>query len=87
MTIHALEPLPPVTARLPWPEDQPTVPLWPDAAQAFSIGRSQAYALASGDAFPCPVLRIGSRWRVPTAALRAALGLAVSENDSMVGLV
>jgi hypothetical protein len=80
VTLHALEPLPAPAARIPWPEDEPTVPLWPDAARAFSIGRSQAYALASSDDFPCPVLRIGSRWRVPTAALRGALGLPVSQD-------
>ena len=81
MTLHALEPLPAESPRIPWPEDQPTVPLWPDAARAFSIGRSQAYALASGEAFPCPVLRIGSRWRVPTAALRGALGLPLTQEE------
>lgn len=44
------------------------------AARAFGIGKSMAYELAGRGEFPCRVVRIGSRWVVPTAELRAALG-------------
>lgn len=43
------------------------------AARAFGIGKTMAYRLAASGEFPCKVTRIGSRWVVPTAALRAAL--------------
>ncbi|TWS20984.1 helix-turn-helix domain-containing protein [Tsukamurella asaccharolytica] len=45
------------------------------AARALGIGKSMAYRLADQGKFPCPIMRIGSRWVVPTAGLRAALGL------------
>ncbi len=45
------------------------------AAQALRIGRTTAYALARDGDFPCPVLRVGVEYRVPTAGLRRVLGL------------
>jgi hypothetical protein len=55
------------------PEDQPTVPLWPDTGKALNLSRSATYdAAARGD---IPVLRIGRVLRVPTSRLRAMLGL------------
>lgn len=62
---------------LPWPEEIPMVPLWPDAARTFCVARSRAYQLAGRDEFPVPVLRIGSRWMVRTADIRRELGLQV----------
>ncbi|WP_216215736.1 helix-turn-helix domain-containing protein [Amycolatopsis aidingensis] len=47
------------------------------AARALRIGRTTAYALARDGAFPCPVLRIGHGYRVPTAGLLRVLGLDV----------
>jgi hypothetical protein len=38
--------------------------------------------LVKHDAFPVRVLRVGGRWRVPTADLRRALGLTVDEDDA-----
>lgn len=46
------------------------------AARAFGIGKTMAYQLAAAGKFPCKVDRIGSRWVVSTAALRAALAAA-----------
>ncbi|AXC38120.1 excise [Gordonia phage Ayotoya] len=46
------------------------------AGRAFGIGKSTAYKLAKAGAFPCDVKRVGSRWVVPTAELRRALGVA-----------
>jgi hypothetical protein len=60
---------------IPDPADQPTVPLWPDAARAFGLGRARAFELARRGELPFVVYRLGRSWRVPTAALRRALGL------------
>ncbi|MGW4527728.1 DNA-binding protein [Amycolatopsis sp. NPDC004378] len=46
------------------------------AARALSIKRTTAYALARGGSFPCPVLRVGGAYRVPTVGLLRVLGLA-----------
>ena len=62
----------------PWPEETPIVPLWPDAAESFRIGRSRAYLMARQGTFPVPVLRVGGRWMVLTAELRKGLGLPVT---------
>lgn len=45
------------------------------AARALGIGKSTAYAAARAGTFPVRVLKVGSRYVVPTADLRTALGL------------
>lgn len=45
------------------------------AARALGLGRSTAYELARRDEFPCPVLRVGSSYRIPTAGLLRLLGI------------
>jgi predicted DNA-binding transcriptional regulator AlpA len=50
----------------------------PTAARALSIGRTLAYQLARAGQFPVPVLRLGSRYRVPSSALLAALGIQLA---------
>jgi predicted DNA-binding transcriptional regulator AlpA len=47
----------------------------PTAASIFGLGRALAYELAKNDDFPVPVIRVGSRYRVPVAAILAALHL------------
>ena len=47
------------------------------AGRALGIGRTRAYELARAGQFPCPVIRVGSTWRVPTAGLLVLLGLPV----------
>jgi len=44
------------------------------AARALGIRRTAAYALARGGSFPCPVLRVGGSYRIPTAGLLRVLG-------------
>ena len=44
----------------------------PTAGRIFGLGRSLAYELAKNDQFPAPVLRIGSRYRVPVAGILTA---------------
>jgi hypothetical protein len=48
------------------------------AGQILGLSRSTAYALAADDTFPVPGLRIGSGYRVPVAALLAALHIPLS---------
>jgi predicted DNA-binding transcriptional regulator AlpA len=45
----------------------------PTAAAIFGISRSVAYDLVKAGAFPVPVLRFGTRYRIPVAAILAAL--------------
>lgn len=45
------------------------------AAHALGISKSTAYASVSAGTFPVRVIRVGSRYVVPTADLRAVLGL------------
>ena len=49
------------------------------AGRALGLGRTKAYELARAGQFPCPVIRAGSAWRVPTAGLLAILGLPVAQ--------
>ncbi|MEV4677288.1 helix-turn-helix transcriptional regulator [Actinomadura geliboluensis] len=44
------------------------------AARALGLSRTYAYQLAKNNQFPCKVIRIGTCYRVPTAALLAVLG-------------
>ena len=50
-----------------------TVTTVPVAAAIFGLSRSVAYELIKTNAFPIPVLRFGSRYRVPVAAILTAL--------------
>ena len=45
------------------------------AAKALGVSKSTAYALAQKGEFPVRVVKIGSRYVVPTADLRALLGM------------
>ncbi|MFJ7274669.1 DNA-binding protein [Kitasatospora sp. NPDC098663] len=45
------------------------------AARAFGICLGTAYNLVHRGAFPCPVIRTGYRYRVPTVGLLSALGI------------
>ena len=47
----------------------------PTAAGIFGLGRALAYELAKNDQFPVPVLRVGTRYRVPVAPILTALHL------------
>jgi hypothetical protein len=58
------------------------------AAKAFGIHVNTAYRLARQDTFPCPVLRVGWQYRVPTKALLRALRIdeiPVMRNDVVTG--
>ena len=46
------------------------------AAAALGVGRTTAYDMVRTGRWPTPVLRLGHRIRVPTAALRELLRLS-----------
>jgi hypothetical protein len=49
------------------------------AGRAFGLGRSKSYELAQLNDFPCPRLKLGSRYVVTKAALLKALGVTAPE--------
>lgn len=54
------------------------------AASVLGIGRTSAYELVRTGRWPTPVLRLGSRIRVPTAALRELLSLSTGSPEAQV---
>ncbi|GAA5200769.1 hypothetical protein GCM10023322_79350 [Rugosimonospora acidiphila] len=61
-----------------------TVTTVPIAAAIFGLSRSVAYDLIKTDQFPVPVLRFGSRYRIPVAAILAALHLPTSPTGDLI---
>ena len=62
---------------LPTPDQQPTLNVWPETGQILGLSRGAAYqAVERGE---IPVIRVGRRLLVPTAALRRMLGLDVEK--------
>ncbi|MEV0003458.1 helix-turn-helix domain-containing protein [Micromonospora sp. NPDC050980] len=51
------------------------------AAEIFGLSRASAYDLAKRDLFPVAVLRFGSRYRVPVAAILHALHLPTGDEQ------
>ena len=47
----------------------------PIAASVLGIGRTKAYQLAKAGEFPVTVVKIGQRYRVPTASVLGLLGI------------
>lgn len=45
------------------------------AGRAFGMGRTKSQELARRGQFPCRVLRVGPKYRVPRSALFEALGV------------
>ncbi|WNM34970.1 helix-turn-helix domain-containing protein [Streptomyces sp. Li-HN-5-11] len=46
------------------------------AGRAFGVGRTVAYRMVRDGEFPVPVLRVGNKYRVSSAELWRALGVA-----------
>lgn len=55
------------------------------AARALGLGRTKAYELARRGEFPCPVLRVGDTYRVPTIALLELLGITMVIQQERTG--
>lgn len=53
------------------------------AAAAFGLGRTKAAELARTGEFPCRVIKVGARYRVPRSALLEALGYADPLADAL----
>lgn len=53
------------------------------AAAIFELSRSVAYDLVRTGGFPVPVLRFGTRYRIPAAAILTALHLAPGPGDGL----
>lgn len=45
------------------------------AGRAFGLGRTVSHELARTGQFPCRVLRVGNRYRVPRSDICRALGI------------
>ena len=56
------------------------------AGRAFGLGRTRAYELARAGQFPCRVIPVGRKFRVPRSALLEALGVTDSTADSSPGV-
>jgi excisionase family DNA binding protein len=56
--------------------DLPVVLDLESAGRLLGIGRTTAYEMARAGRFPCRTIRVGAKWRVPTAELLALLGLS-----------
>ena len=54
------------------------------AGQVLGMGRTLSHELARRGQFPVPVLRLGHRYRVPTSALIALLGLSTDSGEAGV---
>jgi hypothetical protein len=57
----------------------------PTAGAIFGLSRTAAYDLAKQDRFPVPVLRAGTRYRVPVAPILAALHLPAAPHHVPAG--
>ena len=63
--------------RVPNPEERPTLNVWPETGQLLGLSKASTYeAIARGE---IPVIRVGRRLLVPTAALRRLLSLDEAE--------
>ncbi|MFG1892219.1 DNA-binding protein [Micromonospora sp. NPDC049051] len=53
----------------------------PTAGRIFGLGRALSYDLARTGGFPVPVIRVGSRYKVPVAGILTTLGLQPATGD------
>lgn len=63
-----------ITYILPEPRETPTMSL-EAAGRCLGISRSAAYRLAAAEQWPTPLIRLGRRILVPTAAMHRLLGI------------
>jgi helix-turn-helix protein len=65
--------------RIPDPEEQPTLSI-PEAGAIFGLSRAASYEAARRQEIP--TIRLGRRILVPTAKLRAMLGLGAEAQEA-----
>ena len=63
----------------------PTTVALMTAARTLGIGRTKAYELAKRGEFPCHVIKIGERYRVPLAALLRLLDPSTTNDGQTPG--
>lgn len=56
------------------------------AGRAFGLGRTRSYELARAGEFPCRVIPVGRKFRVPRSALLEALGIKDNTADPNHGM-
>ena len=61
-----------IPAPMPDPIKTPLLTI-DEVAKALRISKTKAYELARADCLPCPVVKVGSSYRIPTASLIRAL--------------
>ncbi|WP_285573441.1 helix-turn-helix transcriptional regulator [Actinoallomurus iriomotensis] len=61
--------------------DLPTIVDLCTAGKAVGVSLGTAYKLVQAGRFPCPVMRLGHRYQVPTAGLMKALGIELVAVD------
>jgi predicted DNA-binding transcriptional regulator AlpA len=61
----------------------PSVVDLPTAAAALQIGRTAAYELVRTGRWPTPVIRLGHRIKIPTAALLELLCLSTEDRSGL----
>ena len=61
------------SVRVPTADERPTLGVWPETGQILGLSKASAYAAVQ--AGEIPVIRVGRRLLVPTAALRRMLRL------------
>lgn len=49
------------------------------AGRAFGLGRTKSFELAQVGEFPCRVLKVGLRYRVPRSSILEALGIDAAD--------
>jgi hypothetical protein len=64
--------------RLPYPEDEPLLAVWPTIARALGIGRSTAFRMIEDGTFPIDTLTYGARYYGRTADVRSYLRLPLT---------
>jgi hypothetical protein len=52
----------------------------PTAGAVFGLGRAMSYELARTGQFPVPIIRVGSRFKVPVAGILTTLGLPATSD-------
>jgi len=52
------------------------------ACAALGVGRTAGYTHVRNGTFPCRVIRVGRRYRIPTADIHALLGFPLSPDSS-----
>lgn len=66
-------------------EELRTLPVSVDlvtAGRAFGLGRTVSHELAKAGRFPCRVLRVGARYRVPRSEILRALSIDADGNPA-----